>query len=64
MDRGFIDDDNFNTMDTCVIYFITPLKRISRIIDDSLNMKDFFMFRKRAIRYAVKKTGRYDLHPF
>lgn len=56
MDRGFIDDDNFNTMDTGGIYFITPLKKNSRIIDYSLNMKDFFMFRKRAIRYSMKKT--------
>ena len=64
MDRGFIDGDNFNTMDIGGIYFITPLKRNSRIIDYSLNMKDFFMFRKRAIRYSAKKTGRYDLHLF
>ena len=64
MDRGFIDDDNFDTMDTGGIYFITPLKRNSRIIDYSCDTKDFFMFRKRAIRYSVKKTGRYDLHIF
>ena len=64
MDRGFIVDDNFNTMDTGGIYFITPLKRNSRIIDYSLNMKDFFMFRKRAIRYSEKKTGNYGLHLF
>ena len=64
MDRGFIDDDNFDTMDTGGIYFITPLKRNSRIIDYSRDTKDFFMFRKRAIRYSVKKTGRYDLHIF
>ena len=64
MDRGFIDDDNFDTMDTSGLYFITPLKRNSKIIDYSCDMKDFFMFRKRAIRYSLKKTGRYDLHIF
>ena len=64
MDRGFIDDDNFDTMDTSGLYFITPLKRNSKIIDYSFDMKDFFMFRKRAIRYSLKKTGRYDLHIF
>ena len=64
MDRGFIDDDNFHTMDTSGLYFITPLKRNSRIIDYSCDMKDFFMFRKRAIRYSVKKAGKYDLHLF
>ena len=33
MYRGFIDDDNFDTMDTSRLYFITPLKRNSKIID-------------------------------
>jgi hypothetical protein len=64
MERRFIDDDNFNTMDTGGIYFFTPLKWNSRILDYSLNMKDFFMFRKRAIRYSEKKTGNYGLHLF
>ena len=27
-------------------------------------MKDFFMFRKPAIKYIVKKAGKYDMHPF
>ena len=64
MDRGFIDDGNFDTMDTGGLYFITPMKRNSRFIDYSVEMKDFFMFRKRAIRYSVKKAGKYDLHLF
>ena len=64
MDRGFIDDENFHVMDTGGLYFITPMKRNSKIIDYSGEMNDFFMFRKRAIRYSVKKTGRYDLHLF
>ena len=64
MDRGFIDDNNFDTMDTGGLYFITPLKRNSKIIDYRVEMKDFFMFRKRAIRYSVKKAGRYDIHLF
>lgn len=64
MDRGFIDDHNFDIMDTGGIYFITPMKRNSKLIDYSVEMKDFFMFRKRAIRYAVRKAGRYDLHLF
>ena len=62
MDRGFIDDDNFNEMDLSGIYFITPLRRNSRLIDYSLSMGEFFMFRERAIRYAVKRAGKYDLH--
>ena len=64
MDRGFINDENFHAMDTGGLYFITPMKRNSKIIDYSGEMKDFFMFRKRAIRYSVKKTGKYDLHLF
>ncbi|MGP6207079.1 transposase [Cuniculiplasma sp. SKW3] len=64
MDRGFIDYDNFDTMDTGGIYFITPMKRNSWIMDYSCEMKDFFMFRNRAIRDSVKKTGKYDLHLF
>ena len=64
MDRGFIDDHNFDVMDTGGIYFITPMKRNSKLIDYSAEMKDFFMFRKRAIRYAVRKAGRYDIHLF
>ena len=64
MDRGFIDDDNFDAMDISGLYFITPLKRNLKFIDYRGEMKDFFMFRKRAIRYSVKKTGRYDLHIF
>ena len=64
MDRGFIDDNNFDTMDAGGLYFMTPMKRNSRIIDYSVEMKDFFMFRKRAVRYSVKKTGKYDLHLF
>lgn len=62
MDREFIDDDNFDTMDTGGIYFITPMRRNSRRIDYTAEMKDFFMFRKRAIKYHVKKAGKYDLH--
>ena len=27
-------------------------------------MKDFFIFRKRVIRYSVKKARKYDLHMF
>ena len=64
MDRGFIDDDNFNTMDTDGLYFITPMNRNSKIVDYSGEMKDFFMFRKRAIRYSVKRAGKYDVHLF
>ena len=64
MDRGFIDDDNFDAMDTSGLYFITPLKRNSKIIDYSGGMEDFFMFQKRAIRYTVKRAGRYDMHLF
>jgi transposase len=64
MDRGFIDDHNFETMDTDGLYFITPMKRNSKIVDYSGEMKDFFMFRKRAIRYSVKRAGKYDVHLF
>ena len=64
MDRGFIDSDNFGKMNTDGLYFITPLKRDSKLIDYSADMKDFFMFRKRAIRYSVQKRGKYDLHLF
>ncbi len=27
-------------------------------------MEDFFTFRKKAIRYTIRKTGRYNLHIF
>lgn len=40
MDRGFIDDNNFDTMDAGGLYFMTPMKRNSRIIDYSVEMKD------------------------
>ncbi|MGC8629681.1 MAG: transposase [Thermoplasmata archaeon] len=65
MDRGFIDDDNFSDMDTKGLYFITPLRRNSKIPDYSLPMDGFFMFRKRAIKYTTKITGdKYDIHIF
>lgn len=64
MDRGFIDDDNFHAMDASGIYFITPLRRNSKLVDYSLPTKEFFMFRKRAIRHAVMKAGSYDLHVY
>ena len=64
MDRGFIDDDNFETMDTSGLYLITPLIKNSRIIHYSCDTENFFMFRKRAIRYLVKRTRRYDCKVF
>ncbi len=64
MDRGFIDDDNFGKMNTDGLYFITPLKRDSRIPDYSAEQKGFFMFRKRAIRYSSKTVNNYDVHIF
>ena len=64
MDREFIGDDNFDAMDISGLYFIAPLKRNSMIIDYSYDMRSFFMFRKRAIRYSAKKGGKYDLHLF
>lgn len=64
MDRGFIDDDNFGKMDTDGLYFITPLKRDSKIPDYSAEQKGFFMFRKRAIRYSSKTIASYDVHLF
>ena len=64
MDRGFIDDDNFGKMNTDGLYFITPLKRDSRIPDYSAEQKGFFMFRKRAIRYSSKTIASYDVHIF
>ena len=64
MDRGYIDDDNFNAMDIGGVYFITPLKRNSKSIDYRGEMTDFFMFRNRVIRYSVKKVWKYDLHLF
>ena len=64
MDRGFIDDDNFGKMNTDGMYFITPLKRDSKIPDYSSEQKGFFMFRKRAIRYSSKTIGNYDIHIF
>ena len=33
-----------------------------QILTGVYNMEDSFMFRKRAIGYSGKKTGRYDLH--
>ena len=44
MDRGFIDDDNFGKMDTHGIYFITPLKRDSKIPDYSLKQDGLLLF--------------------
>ena len=64
MDRGFIDDDNFDKMNTDGLYFITPLKRDSRIPDYSLKHEEFFMYRKRAIRYSSKTIDNYDVHIF
>ncbi len=52
MDRGFIDDDNFEKMDTHGFYFITPLKRESSIPDYSRPVDSFFIYRKSAIRYS------------
>ena len=64
MDRGFIDDHNFGKMDMDGLYFITPLKRDSKIPDYSLKQNGFFMFRKRAIRYSSKTVNNYDIHIF
>ena len=64
MHRGFIDDDKFETMDTSGLYLITPPRKNSRIIDYSCDMENFFIFRKRAIRYFVKRTGRCDCNVF
>ena len=64
MDRGFIDDDNFDKMNTDGLYFITPLKRDSLIPDYSLKHEGFFMYRKRAIRYSSKTIDNYDVHVF
>ncbi|MHB8395584.1 MAG: transposase [Thermoplasmataceae archaeon] len=64
MDRGFIDDDNFGKMNTDGLYFITPLKRDSKLPDYSAEQKGFFMFRKRAIRYSSKTVDNYDVHLF
>ena len=64
MDRGFIDDDNFGKMDTRGMYFITPLKRDSKIPDYSSKKDGFFMFRKRAIRYSTRTVKNYDIHIF
>ena len=64
MDRGFIDDDNFGKMDTDGLYFITPLKRDSKIPDYSKQNEGFFMFRKRAIRFSSKTVERYGVHIF
>ena len=62
MDRGFIDSGNFHAMDGKGIYFITPLRRNSQLVDYSLGMKDYFMFRERAIRYSVVKRENFNLH--
>ena len=64
MDRGFIDDHNFERMNMDGLYFITPLQRDSKIPDYSLKQNGFFMFRKRAIRYSSKTVNNYDIHIF
>ena len=64
MDRGFIDDDNFNKMDTDGLYFITPLKRDSKIPDYSMQSESFFMFRKRAIKFSSRTVDKYRIHLF
>lgn len=40
------------------------MKRNIKLIDYPFEIRDFFMFMKRAIRYVVKKSGRYDIHLF
>ena len=64
MDREFIDDDNFRKMDTGGLYFITPLKRDSKIPDYNTKPDGFFMFRKRAIRFSSMTVDRYRVHIF
>ncbi|WP_298275977.1 transposase [Ferroplasma sp.] len=64
MDRGFIDDNNFGKMDLNGLYFITPLKRDSKLPDYSINSNNFFMFRKRAIKYTSMTVKNYDIHVF
>ncbi len=64
MDRGFIDDGNFEKIDTDGLYFITPLKRDSNIPDYSLQTEGFFMFRKRTIRFSSRIVERYRVHIF
>ena len=64
MDRGFIDDENFGKMNTDGLYFITPLKRDSKIPDYSMQNVGFFMFRNRAIRFSSRTVGSYRVHVF
>ncbi len=64
MDRGFMDDYNFGKMNTDGVYFITPLKRNSRLPDYSRKEDGFFMFRKRVIRYSSRTVHDYDVHAF
>ena len=64
MDRGFIDDQNFGKMDADGLYFITPLKRDSKIPGYSMQGEGFFMFRKRAIRFSSHTVGTYRVHVF
>ena len=64
MDRGFIDDQNFGKMDADGLYFITPLKRDSKIPDYSMQGEEFFMFRKRDIRFSSHTVGTYRVNVF
>lgn len=51
-------------MDTDGLYFITLLKRDSKLPDYSIKCNNFFMLRKRAIIYTYMTVKKYDIHIF
>ena len=61
MDRGFVSMDMINYMSGNMRY-IQPLRRNSKLIDYSINMKGSFTYRGRGIRYGSVKYSNYSLY--
>jgi transposase len=61
MDRGFVSIEMINYMSDNMRY-IQPLRRNSKLIDYSINMKGSFTYRGRGIRYGSVKYSNYSLY--
>ncbi|MGC9124314.1 MAG: transposase [Thermoplasmata archaeon] len=62
MDRGFFSMENMEEMNRRGMRFIQPLRRNSKIIDYSIQLKESFVYRDRGIRYGIKSIGAFYLY--
>ena len=58
LDRGFFSNRNVHSLMDEELKFVMPLRRDSTLIPYDIPLKDFFMYRGRAIKCAKKKIGK------